>query len=186
MATKGPDDEDDDGDFESSEEFLEKYYHRLRGSAEWMVGDGHLAQDMVQETFLNLWRRYQSRLEDGEELRLSPALAFTALRNTVISYFRKEAAEKRRRDSVEVFAATTTARDPATIVTEDDATRTFFESLGPEQQKITLLFAGGYTPAEIGDILGKAEGTVNNHLTVIRKALKRSFPDALMRLFPPN
>lgn len=164
---------DDDDEFES---FIAELYDRLRRSAARMVDAGYLAQDMVQEACFNLLRHYQSRKELGMDPMLGPGLAFTVLRNAIASHFRKEAAEKRRMESVEVFtAAATVAHDPGTLVSEDDAKKRFFESLGPEQQKIALLLEAGFTPAEIGDILGKAEGTVRNHVTVIRRTYKRFF-----------
>ncbi|MDX8031007.1 sigma-70 family RNA polymerase sigma factor [Lentzea sp. BCCO 10_0856] len=190
MIIKGPDSSKDgnsEGDGMSIEAFLEVIHPRLRSSAGWMVnGDDHLAQDMVQETALKLWRRHQALREDGKELRLSTGLAFVTLRNTVNDHFRREAVRTRTKGQAEVVASNVTATDPATIVTEDDATRTFFESLGPEQQQIMLLHVGGYTLAEIGAELGLAKGTVSNYLTSIRKAFLRSFPDAMRRRFPDS
>lgn len=190
MVIKGPEsceDGNSESDFTSVERFLEKIYPRLRSSAVWMVNrDNDLAQDMVQETVLKLWRRHQALQEDGKELRLSPGLAFVALRNTVNDHFRSEAVRTRTKGQAEVIASNMTANDPAIIVTEDDATSTFFESLGPEQQKIMLLRVGGYTLDEIGAELGLAKGTVSNYLTSIRKAFRRSFPDATRRRFPDN
>lgn len=190
MDTKGPD-SSNDGNFESGftsvAQFLEEIYPRLRNSADWMVNrDDHLAQDMVQETVLKLWRRHQALREDGKELRLSAGLAFVTLRNTVNDHFRREAVRTRTKGQAEVVASNVTATDPAIIVTEDDATRTFYTSLGPEQQQIMLLRVGGYTLGEIGAELGLAKGTVSNYLTSLRKAFLRSFPDAMRRRFPDN
>jgi RNA polymerase sigma factor (sigma-70 family) len=154
--------------------FIVQIYDPLRRSATGWVGE-HLAPDMVQETCVNLLRHCQSLKDRGIEPRLTPGFAFTILRNTMLSHFRKEKAERRRVESAGVFAATTVAKDPGILVSEDNATKEFFESLGPEQQKIALLFEAGYEPAEIADILDKAEGTVRNHMTVIRRAFKKFF-----------
>ena len=164
---------DDDSELTS---FIEEHYVQLRRAAASLVErDEHLAQDLVQETCFGLLKHYRACARDGKDPRLTTNLAFTILRRKMISHFRKEAAERRRAESIEVFTATTMARDPGTLVSEDDAKMNFFASCPPEQQMTALLLEAGYNPAEIGIILGKAEGTVRNYKTALRRAFTRSF-----------
>lgn len=64
---------------------FEMFYHRVYNTAYYIVKDPHLAQDVVQETFIKAFQKINS-LEDGNKLG---AWLGTITTRTAIDYLRK-------------------------------------------------------------------------------------------------
>ena len=64
--------------------------------------------------------------------------------------------------------------DPGKTISDRSHVLWFLEVLSPRQREVYFLKeVVGFTAAEIGELLGMAEGTVRNWLTTIRDSLNR-------------
>jgi RNA polymerase sigma-70 factor (ECF subfamily) len=136
-----------------------------------------MAEDVVQEAFVSLWRsgaRYDATRGSVRTWVLS------VVRNRAIDAFRREAAKGSRDVSEEGIAE----RMPAPELTDteverrDEArqVRKALVSLPPDQrQVIELAYFGGFTHSQIADMLELPSGTVKGRmrlgLTKMRLAL---------------
>jgi RNA polymerase sigma-70 factor, ECF subfamily len=138
------------------------------------TSDPEAARDLLQETFLRVWRRYD------EVAALAPdrqrAWIHTVARNLVIDRYRAEAT---RRATLEAVAGRTPegVDDPDTVehlaaADELDAVRRAVADL-PEGERVVLTMAtvGEMTSRQIGDALGLPPGTVRARLHQARARL---------------
>jgi RNA polymerase sigma-70 factor, ECF subfamily len=142
-----------------------------------MCGQRSVAEDVVQESFLSLWRT-AARYEPSRGSVRSWVLS--VVRNRTIDSFRTRAAKQIR----DVQDDGTAERMPATESTELDAIRNeegrdvrrALDELPPEQrQVIELAFFGGYTHLQLAEMLELPAGTIKGRmrlgLTKMRTAL---------------
>jgi len=139
------------------------------------VADPELARDLLQETFLRVWRRLSEIAPlPGEQQR---AWIFTVARNLAIDSYRVSAARKAAEAALRHHATTqeTTVAGPHAhaelgerLAHLDAAIRRL-----PEEQRVILSMAtaGGLTSRQIGEALGEPAGTVRYRLSQARKQL---------------
>src|SRR5256714_5664070 len=143
-----------------------------------ICGRRAMAEEVVQEAFLSLWRsgaRYDRTRGSVRSWVLS------VVRNRAIDALRRHVARDARDVADEGFAS----RLPAPELTEvqaarreeSHAVRAALARLPPEQrQVIELAYFGGFTHNEIADMLGAPVGTIKGRmrlgLTKMRLALK--------------
>jgi len=141
--------------------------HRLfHYNAVRICRDETLAQDLVQETYIKILRARDSAT------KLNYGFAMRVLTNVAIDHFRKEARDRRMAGQVEVLEVERLASDPGKTVSDRSHVLWFLEVLPPRQREVYFLKeVGGFTAAEIGELLGMAEGTVRNWFTTIRDSL---------------
>jgi RNA polymerase sigma-70 factor (ECF subfamily) len=165
------------GDARALEVILTRHGDAAFSLAYRMCGRRTLAEDIVQETFLSLWRR-SGRYEAGRGSVRSWILA--AVRHKSIDSFRHEAAMTGRDVSDDNAAAAVAARER----TEDEVerredvrhVRDALLSLPSEQRRVVeLAYFGGFTHTEIARMLDLPTGTVKGRarlgLTKMRLAL---------------
>jgi RNA polymerase sigma-70 factor (ECF subfamily) len=139
------------------------------------VADPELARDLLQETFLRVWRRLSEigRLA-AEQQR---AWIFTVARNLTIDSYRASAAREAAEAALRQDAST-----KETTVAGPHAHAEFGERLAkldaairrlPEELRVILSMAtaGGLTSRQIGEALGEPAGTVRYRLSQARKQL---------------
>jgi RNA polymerase sigma-70 factor (ECF subfamily) len=152
------------GSDEALEELFRRHWRRAHRAAYLVVGDAAAAEDIAQESFLAAVRaldRFDRRRPFG------PWLHRIAV-NRAIDFAR---ARKLRRESVLPDATEGTA--PVEAGLSDELTAALSE-LSPEHRAVIVLrYLLGYTPGEIGEILGLPRGTVNSRM---RRALDRLRP----------
>jgi RNA polymerase sigma-70 factor (ECF subfamily) len=139
------------------------------------VADRELARDLLQETFLRVWRRLSEVGRRGGERQR--AWIFTVARNLAIDSYRATAARQAAEAALRQEAATS----PATVAGPhqqaelgerlaqlDAAVRQL-----PEDQRVILSLAtvGELTSRQIGEALGEPAGTVRYRLSQARKQL---------------
>jgi len=132
-----------------------------------------LAKDLTQESFIKVMMTPPA---PAEELKVGHALR--ALKWAATDQFRKEARERRLIEKIGRLEIDRLITDPSEQVLDRDLLLRLMEKLelGYGQQEILLLTKfGGFKAAEVGEILGIAEGTVRNHLTVIRTIARERF-----------
>jgi RNA polymerase sigma-70 factor (ECF subfamily) len=138
----------------------------LRAFARGLTGNVSSADDLVQDTVLKAWSKFD-QFKQGTNLR---AWLFTILRNAFLSQQRKRAKEVS--DSTGSFAAKLASKpdhDGRLALQElNDALRTL-----PVEQREALLLVGalGFSVEEAAETCGCAPGTIKSRANRGRKAL---------------
>lgn len=134
------------------------------------------ADDLVQETYLRAFR-FAHRFEPGTHLR---AWLFQILRNTFLTFYRRESHQLAFRDGegVDVPEDVSDAEvGVPSVVTALDLER----ALGvlPEEFRSVLLLADleGFALGEIAEIMDTPVGTVKSRLFRARRLLRRRLAD---------
>ncbi len=144
------------------------YYNVLCNYAKSFVSDSELAKDVVQEVFMNLWKKRH----DIDESRDLKSYLFTSTRNKSIELLRKN----KRIQSL----ANTLEQDSTEIVQEIDEftlKEKMFASirqLPPKCRQVLLLSKqNGLTYTEIAEELNISVKTVENHMGKALKQLRQ-------------
>jgi RNA polymerase sigma-70 factor (ECF subfamily) len=154
---------------------FDEHRHAVHAYFIGRVGDPELARDLVQETFLRVWRRLS---EVGplpaEQQR---AWIFTVARNLAIDSYRAAATRQAAEAALRHHAATqeATVAGPHLQVELGERLARLDAAIRrlPEEQRVILSMAtaGGLTSHQIGEALGEPAGTVRYRLSQARKQL---------------
>ena len=143
----------------------------LRRVAYLLCGDGHQADDLVQETITKLYARWP-RLRDVENL---DAYVHTMLVRTFL--------DERRRGwwKVRLFGAAPERPEPAGVAPEDRTVlRAALAEVPPRQQAVLVLrYLCDQPVSDVARILGCSEGTVKSQTAHGLTALRRILGDRL-------
>jgi RNA polymerase sigma-70 factor, ECF subfamily len=143
-------------------ELYDRFGRIAYGLALRIIRDASLAEDAVQEAFLQVWRGAGSYRP--ERAKASTWL-LTFVHRRAVDLVRRE--ERRRVDPVEALA------DPAGPGADEEAARgsrrqvvrTALQALPAEQrQAIELAYYGGLTQSELADRLGQPLGTIKSRM----------------------
>lgn len=147
------------------------YSSVVYGVALRVLGDTTAAEDVLQEIFLQLWRRPQAF--NAERGRLAPWLAVIA-RNRAIDVLRKRPPEA----NIDELPVSTgiDLEDIAAQRIAIERVRRAIDQLPPEQRKaLEMAFFEGLTHTEIASKTGEPLGTVKTRirsaLMAVRKAV---------------
>jgi RNA polymerase sigma-70 factor, ECF subfamily len=166
-----------DGEASAFEVIFDRHAQRAFSLAYRMCGRRALAEDVVQEAFLSLWRsgaRYDPARGSVRSWVLS------VVHNRAIDAFRREAVKESRdvRDDRLVQRTPSLQLTHTEVERRDDAqqVRSALGELPAEQrQVIELAYFGGFTHSQIAETLGLPAGTVKGRmrlgLTKMRLAL---------------
>ena len=143
------------------------YEERLVLFAARIVGDPVRAQDVVQQTFLQLCRQERDRVEG----HLAEWL-YTVCKNEAIAVLRKEG--RRRAGPIDVETQESDERSPLDALQLDESMSQIldlFGTLSQDQQKVLhLKYTDGLTYREISSATGLPEGSVRS---LIHRGLKK-------------
>ena len=165
------------GDAQAFEIVFDRHSGAAFSLAYRMCGRQAMAEDIVQEAFVSLWRsgaRYDATRGSVRTWVLS------VVRNRTIDAFRRESAKGSRDVSEEGIAERMAAPEltEAEVERRDEArqVRKALVELPPDQrQVIELAYFGGFTHSQIADMLELPSGTVKGRmrlgLTKMRLAL---------------
>ena len=160
------------------EELFRRYGSRLYAAGLRLLGDAGLAEELVQESFVRLWRQ---------------APAFDPARGTVAAFLfsiaRHAAVDLWRRPSSRPLAAApgvgpaAAVADPVAPVVDNVVVERALETLSPaHRQVLALAYGGDLTQAEIARRTGVPLGTVKTRtyhaLRALRLALQAQGVDA--------
>ena len=155
----------------AADELYRRFAGRIYGLGLVMLGNDAAAQDLVQDTFVKLWRsadrydRSRGKLETWV-LLMARSLGIDAIRRRVL-----EARTLEHLDPPREADQTPGPDDQVIILDLTERARNAMSSLPPEQRAaLELAYLGGKTSAEISDLEGIPVGTAK---TRIRAALLR-------------
>jgi RNA polymerase sigma factor (sigma-70 family) len=139
----------------------ETSYQRWVALARLTTGSTELAEEIVQDTFLDLYRNFAHVSLPGPWLR-------KAVMSRCTSWVRRRRLERRHDGSLETEPVTS---DPDVI-----AFRNVLETLPARYRAVVLLrYVEDLSVSEIAVALGQREGTVKSLLSRARAQLKESF-----------
>ena len=165
-ASRANDRDDDDlvssaigGDVEAYADLYERYLGRVYSYVYHRVGDGRLAEDLTQRTFLKVWEGLPRFRVGAVPFRL---WLYRAARNLLIDHFRTRKPELLLTFDDSVIADPTPRPEDEVITREQwERVRGAIAQLRPEHQEVLLLrFLDGLSHAEVGQVLGLREPTV--------------------------
>lgn len=135
----------------------DRYSPRVFGLAIKLVGDRQGAQDVLQEVFLELWRRAPGF---DASLGSAPAWILMIARGRSIDHIRKRARDRKRLESIEPPRG---GGSPS--VADAEWLARVLPGLSPELQEVVhLAYAQGLTRDQIAQALGVPVGTVKTRL----------------------
>jgi RNA polymerase sigma-70 factor, ECF subfamily len=152
---------------------FEEHRHAVHAYLVGRVSDREAARDLLQETFLRVWRHLSDlrTLAAGQQR----AWIFTVARNLTVDSYRAHAARRAAHAALRHAAAPSTAPDPHVhaehgerLARLDAAVRRL-----PEELRVVLSMAtvAGLTSRQIGEALGQPAGTVRYKLSQARGRL---------------
>lgn len=156
---------------------LEALYARYGGPcfalAKRIVVDRHLAEDVVQQSFLALWNG--TGYEPSRGAVRTWLLAIT--HNKAVDTVRREGTRRERITAeqalVEIAATGPGPDDEAWRRLRAEHTRAALRELPAEQREVVLLaYYGGYTQREIAEMTGLPLGTVKTRTLAAMRALR--------------
>jgi RNA polymerase sigma-70 factor (ECF subfamily) len=166
------------GDGVAYEVLFERHGGAAFSLAYRMCGRRTLAEDIVQESFLSLWRGRGFDPARGSVR----SWVLAAVRHRALDSFRHETAKAGRDVHDDVAAASLVADEQtdAQVQSEDDAqqVRGALTELPADQRKvIELAYYGGFTHTEIAGMLDLPAGTVKGRMRLGLTKLRRSLAD---------
>lgn len=167
-----------EGDRVALEELYGRFAARCYGLARRIVNDDALAQDVVQEAFLAVWR--DGRYDPARGAVSSWLLTIT--HHKAVDTVRRE---QRRRglqvclDQVEdVAAACPDPAESAAATLQRDQVRAALMALTTEQREVVVLaYYGGYAQTEIAAMRAIPLGTVKTRTLAAMRKLGRILPE---------
>jgi RNA polymerase sigma-70 factor, ECF subfamily len=159
------------GDENAMADLYDRYSGVVYGVALRVLRDTTAAEDLLQEVFLQLWRRPQSF--NADRGRLAPWLAVIA-RNRAIDMLRKRPPEDDISESP--IATGVNLEDAAIERLAVDKVRGVLAGLPPEQRKaLEMAFFEGMTHTEIAAKTGEPLGTVKTRIRSALLAVRKAF-----------
>jgi len=157
------------GDTSAFDVIFRTWYGPLVGTAERMLRDRAVAEELVQDVMLELWRRRETLSSDGS----AQAYLFQATRNRVLNHLRHLKIEQRSEPEVRGESSSTPPADAALVQQElSTAVQRAVQALPDRCREVfELSRVHGLKYAEIAHALGISERTVKAHLKAIYEAL---------------
>ena len=166
------------GDAIAFESLVRKYQKRVHTLAWRKIGDFHIAEDITQETFLQVYQKLET-LEDPARF---PRWLYVIADRLCIAWLRKNQRQTEPLEDTDISEVETEAYSRY-IATEHaktfaEARRDLVEELLAKLKEgnrtvITLHYLEGMTYAEISNFLGISENTIKSRLRRARQQLKK-------------
>lgn len=159
------------GDTQALEEIYWEYCEDLHGLALHYLRDEQLAEDAVQDVFLNIWN---NRRDLDTELSLSGFL-FTSLKNHVLNMMKIHKRRiLRQYEYTGINKPNDQNPDDALIISDyKSALNRGLQKLPPTKRHVyELKIFGGFKNDEIANHLGISVNTVKSHYSLAKKSIK--------------
>jgi RNA polymerase sigma-70 factor (ECF subfamily) len=153
------------GDQAALEAAYRDHAHAVMGSALKVGRDRNLAEDVVQEVFLRLWRRPDRFDPDRGSLR---TFLTVDAQGRALDLVRSDSARRDREDREGVVASSdqpTSTEDQVVQSVLSSTIRDLLGHLRPEERDpIALAYLGGHSYREVARLLDRPEGTVKSRI----------------------
>jgi RNA polymerase sigma-70 factor, ECF subfamily len=169
-----------EGDEAAFRQLFQRYAAAAKSLAVRIVRQAFLAEEIVQEAFLALWRHPSSYREDLGSFR---AWLMSTVHHRAVDLVRREEAQRRRAEDAQLDASDAgadAASDPGERVAEQDAVadtrrrvRQALALIPPEQREVLeLMYYGGKTHLTIARELDLPLGTVKSRALLGMRRLR--------------
>ncbi len=166
------------GDVAAFESLIEKYRKQVHAYAWRRTGDFHIAEDITQDTFLQVYQK----LETLEDLTQFSRWLYAIVNRLCIAWYRKnrihtESFEETDESEIEIdaysrYVASEQVKTTA-MVQRDIVQKLLTKLKESDRQVVTLHYFNEMTYSEIGSYLGVSESTIKSRLHRARKRLKK-------------
>ena len=164
-----------EGDEDAFRDLFRRYGPASKALAARIIRQPFLAEEIVQEAFLALWRKPASYREDRGSVR---AWLLSTVHHRAVDHVRREEAQRRR--AAEAGPGVTVAQDVAEAVAEDAdlaeqraRVRAALEEIPPEQRKVLeMMYFDGKTQSTIAAELSLPLGTVKSRTLLGMRRLR--------------
>ncbi|MBC8152033.1 MAG: RNA polymerase sigma-70 factor [Bacteroidetes bacterium] len=158
----------------------ERYFVRLFNHAVQKTGDRFVAQEIVQELFINLWQQ-RGRFSTLNIVGSVNGYLFTAAKHLIIDHYRREAARTRHRDAFADLQPLISNQTEEYVWTNDlqQTYERLLDRLPDKCRQVFFLSRQGYSNREIAGQEGIAEKTVEQHITKALRLLRQYLPEHL-------
>lgn len=158
----------------------DRYAGQALGLAYRMLSDRQSAEDVVQESFLQVWRNAHGYDPRRGSLR---SWLLAIVHHRCVDHLRRQSARPRtvdwESDLLEPPSATDTWTEVERRLTRENVDRVLHQ-LPPEQREaITLGYFGGYTHTQIAQRLGLPVGTVKGRMRLGLRRLRALLIDGI-------
>jgi RNA polymerase sigma-70 factor (ECF subfamily) len=163
-----------EGDGGALEALYGRYGSACYGLARRILSDEQLAQDVVQEVFLTVWR--DAHRFDGSRGGFSSWL-LSMTHHKAVDAVRREENHRKRRSAAELLeerpAEDPHVHDEVWSGIRRDRVRMALQTLPePQREALVLAYFGGYTQREIAGLTGTPLGTVKTRMLMGMRRLK--------------
>ena len=159
-------------DLGALEEMYDRHHRTALAVAYRVLGDRSLAEDVVQEAFLAVWRQAEGfRPERGN----SRSWLFSIVRHRAIDVTRGGAFNRERLsiDDIDVRPGGADLWQEVSANLDREEVKRAVDALPEEQmQVITLAYFAGHTQQEISQIIGAPLGTVKSRVRLAMQRLR--------------
>jgi RNA polymerase sigma-70 factor (ECF subfamily) len=171
-------------DLKAFQTLFSRYSNLVYSTTYRVLRDAHLAEDMVQEIFLRLWRKPESYTPTrGRFATWLTSVSRNRAVDEVRSRNRRYRYEAASPEEQEREFAGPETEDPALTAELADQRRLILAALSnlPEEQRktIELAYFGGYTQQEIAEILDQPLGTVKTRIRLGMQKLRAALTPEL-------
>jgi RNA polymerase sigma-70 factor (ECF subfamily) len=157
--------------------------HRLHAGdcvayARRIVGDQAVAEEIVQEVFVNLWRLPERYNPDRGTVR---SLLRACVRHRAVDRLRSETSRRRREERFHDRSDRGNAEPEALVLDElrNARVRGGLAALTPDQlTAVELAYFDGYSYREVARVLALPEGTVKSRIRAALAVLRDDLDDA--------
>lgn len=166
------------GDENAFASLVRKYQRQVHAFARRKIGDFQIAEDITQETFLQVYQK----LETLEDPILFSKWIYAIVNHLCIAWFRKNRLQTEPLEEICILGIETepysryVASEHAKIAAEAqrDLVKKLLTKLKESDRKvITLHYFEEMTSAEIGEFLGVSENTIKSRIRRARQQLKK-------------
>lgn len=160
------------GEIFAFEQLVKRYQQKLLGFVYHMIYDEHAADDIVQESFINLYKT----IDRVDSTKKFSAYVFSIARNTTISYIRKYKKEVPL-DDILAFSEEETLYGQLVQAEQAHTIEKALKQIPEQYQKaIRLYYFEDLSYEEVGKKLGLPINTIRTHLRRGKELLRTLLP----------
>ena len=158
------------GDRAAFHELVDLYQRRLTYYVHRLIGNADVAYDLLQETWLEVYRRL-GQLKSPAAFRV---WLYRIAHHRAVKHLRRKAVEARARETLATGAFEDSADDELELLENVELVHHALAQLSFEHREaLTLRFLEGMTIDEIADVAGCNEGTAKSRLHYAKAAMRK-------------